>query len=72
MRSDLVYDALTTVRNRYLLCQVASKATRKFHRPATRIQDTTNDVLTRIASSERSQLIAQSQSAVAEQRRRAA
>ena len=72
MRSDLVYDALTTVRNRYLLCQIAAKATRKFHRPATRIQDTTNEVLNHIASADRSQLIGQPQTAVAEQRRRAA
>ena len=36
MRSDLVYDALHTVQNRYLLCQVAARATRKFHRPNTR------------------------------------
>jgi hypothetical protein len=47
MRSDLIYDALTTVPNRYLLCQLASKATRKFHKPNTRIQETTNEVLTR-------------------------
>ena len=72
MRSDLVYDALSTVRNRYLLCQVAAKATRKFHRPSTRIQDTFNEVLNHIAGAERAQLMRQSQSAVAEQRRRAA
>ncbi len=47
MRSDLIYDALTTVPNRYLLCQLASKATRKFHKPNTRIQETTNEVLSR-------------------------
>jgi hypothetical protein len=48
MRSDLIYDAVGTVQNRYLLCQVASKATRKFHRPNTRVQETMNDVLTRV------------------------
>jgi hypothetical protein len=48
MRSDLIYDALGTVQNRYLLCQVASKATRKFHKPNTRVQETMNDVLTRV------------------------
>lgn len=47
MRSDLIYNALNTVQNRYLLCQLASKATRKFHKPNTRIQETTNDVLNR-------------------------
>jgi hypothetical protein len=37
MRSDRVFEALHTLRNRYMLCQLASKATRKFHRPSTRI-----------------------------------
>lgn len=72
MRSDLVYDALTTVRNRYLLCQVASKATRKFHRPATRIQDTTNEVLTRISTASTLQVMANEPIAVASDHRRAA
>ena len=45
MRSELVFEAVHTLRNRYTLCQLASKATRKFHKPNTRIQDTTNDVL---------------------------
>jgi hypothetical protein len=48
MRSDLIYDALSTVQNRYLLCQLASKATRKFHKPNTRVQETMNEVLTRV------------------------
>lgn len=47
MRSDLVFGALTHVSNRYQLCQLASKATRKLHKPNTRLQDTTNDVLDR-------------------------
>ncbi len=47
MRSDLVFGALSHVSNRYQLCQLASKATRKLHKPNTRLQDTTNDVLTR-------------------------
>ena len=49
MRSDLVFDALHTMRNRYMLCQLASKATRRFHRPNTRIQETMNEVLKKIA-----------------------
>jgi hypothetical protein len=49
MRSDLVFDALHTMRNRYMLCQLASKATRRFHRPNTRIQQTMNEVLEKIA-----------------------
>jgi hypothetical protein len=45
MRSHLIYGALNPVQNRYMLCQLVSKATRKFHRPATRVQDTMNNVL---------------------------
>lgn len=47
MRSDLIFGALTHVSNRYELCQLASKATRKLHKPNTRLQDTTNEVLDR-------------------------
>ena len=51
MRSDLVFGALSHVSNRYQLCQLASKATRKLHKPTTRLQDTTNEVLVRFHSS---------------------
>jgi hypothetical protein len=47
MRSALVFKALSHVTNRYQLCQLASKATRKLHKPNTRLQDTTNEVLCR-------------------------
>jgi hypothetical protein len=47
MRSDLIFGALTHVTNRYELCQLASKATRKLHKPNTRLADTTNEVLDR-------------------------
>ena len=47
MRSDLIFGALTHVNNRYQLCQLAAKATRKLHKPNTRLQDTTNEVLDR-------------------------
>jgi hypothetical protein len=47
MRSDLIFGALAHVNNRYQLCQLASKATRKLHKPTTRLQDTTNEVLVR-------------------------
>ena len=50
MRSDLVFGALSHVSNRYQLCQLASKATRKLHKPNTRLQDTTNEVLVRFRS----------------------
>lgn len=51
MRSDLVFGALSHVSNRYQLCQLASKATRKLHKPNTRLQDTTNEVLERFQTS---------------------
>src|SRR5438309_8068184 len=61
MRSDRVFDALQTLRNRYMLCQLASKATRRFHRPNTRIQETMNEVLDKIASSERQAILSRSE-----------
>jgi hypothetical protein len=71
MRSDLVFEAVHTLRNRYMLCQLASKATRKFHKPNTRIQDTTNDVLQLIAESERQNIIVEPETASEAQRRAA-
>jgi hypothetical protein len=47
MRSELVFGATTHISNRYLLTRLTARATRKFHRPNTRIQDTTNDVFER-------------------------
>ena len=73
MRSDLIYEALDTVTNRYLLCQLVSKATRKFHRPSTRIQETMNDVLVRVGHAGEAELvITVPTAAVAEPQRRAA
>ncbi|MGH9587621.1 MAG: DNA-directed RNA polymerase subunit omega [Acidobacteriaceae bacterium] len=69
MRSDLIFGALAHVKNRYQLCQLASKATRKLHKPNTRLQDTTNEVLLRFhesnpaASNERSEPVAQNRRA---------
>jgi hypothetical protein len=71
MRSDLIFDALHTLRNRYMLCQLASKATRKFHKPNTRIQDTMNDVLTRISRSERQSVVTEPDNVTEAQRRAA-
>jgi hypothetical protein len=51
MRSDLIFGALAHVRNRYELCQLAAKATRKLHKPTTRLQDTANEVLVRFHDS---------------------
>jgi hypothetical protein len=47
MRSDLVFGALANVPNRFLLTKLASQATRRLHRPNTRIQETENDVFVR-------------------------
>ncbi len=60
MRSRKVFGALHSMKNRYILCQLASKATRKFHRPNTRIQETMNEVLELIAS-EQLQVIKESE-----------
>jgi hypothetical protein len=49
VRSDLVFDALTMVPNRYLLTKVASKAVRKLHRPGVRIEETINEVFMRFS-----------------------
>ena len=47
MRSELVFGAMENVPNRFLLAKLAAKATRKFHRPHTRIEETVNEVLVR-------------------------
>ena len=49
MRSELIFGATSYVSNRFLLTRLASKAIRKLHRPNTRIEDTTNDVLVRFS-----------------------
>jgi len=51
MRSELIFGAIAHVPNRFLLTKLAAKATRKFHRPNTRIQDTTNDVFVHFSRS---------------------
>jgi hypothetical protein len=45
MRSDLVFGVAAHISNRFYLCQLVSKGARKLHKPQTRLQDTTNDVL---------------------------
>ena len=72
MRSDLVFGALSHVSNRYQLCQLASKATRKLHKPNTRLQDTTNDVFVRFHHSNPVMANAQAAVETAVQQRRAA
>lgn len=50
MRSEMVFAAAHRLPNRYMLCRVLATATRKFHKPATRIEDTTDATLRRIAN----------------------
>jgi len=71
MRSDLIFRALAHLENRYQLCQLASKATRKLHKPNTRLQDTTNDVLTRFQQTNPAAEVLQNQSQPGQQRRAA-
>ncbi len=47
MRCELVFGATRQLCNRYLLVRIAAQAVRKFHRPNTRIADTTSEVLER-------------------------
>jgi hypothetical protein len=75
MRSELIFGALTHVSNRYQLCQLASKATRKLHKPNTRLQDTMNDVLVRFreqSPAAASAVLRQEPVAMQQQQRRAA
>jgi hypothetical protein len=73
MRSDLVFGALSHVSNRYQLCQLASKATRMLHKPNTRLQDTTNEVLGRFHTTNPGSIVTQvSQVSQPVERRRAA
>jgi hypothetical protein len=72
MRSDLVFGALKNLDNRYVLCQLASKATRKFHRPNTRVQETMNDVLTRFSKANQLENMTPDAQRYSEPQRRAA
>jgi hypothetical protein len=72
MRSDLVFGALSHVSNRYQLCQLASKATRKLHKPNTRLQDTTNEVMVRFHHSNPGSPVPEVAAAQPVERRRAA
>jgi len=47
MRSDFVSYAMTQVSDRSLVARILAKATRRFHIPGARIQDTTNVALAR-------------------------
>ena len=53
MRADLTLMALAHESNRYLLTRLIAKATRKLHRPKTRLQDTMNDAFEQFGFSKR-------------------
>ena len=72
MRSDLIFGALAHVRNRYELCQLDAKATRKLHKPTTRLQDTANEVLVRFHESNPMSTASESEQEALVQQRRAA
>lgn len=72
MRSDLVFEATSPVRNRYMLCQLVSKATRKFHRPNTRIQETMNQVLGQFGEAERPEKVTANLEKLGQENRQAA
>jgi hypothetical protein len=50
MRSELIFEALVREPNRYLLCRLVAKGTRKLHRPNSRVEDTTNELLERFSA----------------------
>jgi len=54
------------------LCQLISKATRKFHKPNTRVQETMNDVLVRVGKADEAQEVIVPGIPLAEPQRRAA
>ncbi len=72
MRSDLIFGALAHVENRYTLCQLASKATRKLHKPNTRLQDTANEVFERFQHESPAAAAVATQEVAQHQQRRAA
>ena len=72
MRSEKIFPAVKTVKNRYTLCQLAAKATRKFHKPNTRIQDTMNEILDKVAAAPEPETIMGRTEVLAEAHKRAA
>lgn len=48
MRSELVFDAVLKIENRFLLATTTMQATRKLHVKSTRTEDTVNRVLAEV------------------------
>ena len=49
MRSELVYEAVLKIENRFLLAATAMRAAKRLHLASTRIEDTVNNVLAEVA-----------------------
>lgn len=49
MRSELVYEAVLKIENRFLLATTAMRATQRLHLSSTRTEDTVNKVLAEVA-----------------------
>lgn len=50
MRSEAIFRAKETFSNRYQLCQLAAKTTRRMHVPSHNPQDTINSAFEKIAA----------------------
>ncbi len=48
MRSELVHRAAKNIVNRFELCQLLSKGTRRLHKPQTRCEETINWMLNEV------------------------
>ena len=71
MRAELTFKVLARESNRYLLCRMIATATRKLHRPNTRVQETMNDALARLGGSSPTGVAAVPEPASVQQRRAA-
>lgn len=49
MRSELVYEAVLKIENRFLLASTAMRAAKRMHVSSTRTEDTVNKVLAEVA-----------------------
>jgi hypothetical protein len=72
MRAELTFKAFARNSNRYLLCRLAASATRKLHRPNSRIQETMNEALDYLGGSTPNTVVAAVPERASVQLRRAA
>ena len=71
MRAELTFKALARESNRFLLCRAVARATRKLHRPNTRVQETMNNAFERLGGSSQTVAAAVPEPASVQQRRAA-